>query len=108
MAKTLAASAALLILTASFAQAAVRNYFAPVVDGQRLDSCLTGESDCGKPAADAFCKVQGFEVALMFQREAAADTKRLGNGVSCAGPSCTSFKQIKCYSPGDTVASAQS
>lgn len=107
MTKTLAVSIALLILSGSFAHAAVRNYFAPEVDGKRLDSCLAGKRDCGKPAADAFCKAQGFDNALIFQREAAAATRHLGNGASCAGDSCTSFKQIKCYAPDGTAAAAQ-
>jgi len=87
------------------ANATVRNFFAPQSQGLRLDSCLTGDHDCGKPAADAFCKAQGFETALIFQREAAAETIKLGNGAFCTGPACTSFRQIKCYSAGDTVAS---
>ena len=106
MSKTLAASIVVLLATGSFAQATVRNYFAPEQAGQRLDSCLTGASDCGKPAADAFCKAQGFDTAILFQREAAAQTIRLGNGASCTGPDCTSFRQIKCYATGDAVAAA--
>jgi len=93
-----------LVLSASSAHATVRNFFAPESQGLRLDSCLTGDHDCGKPAADAFCKAQGFETALIFQREAAAETVRLGNGAFCTGPACTSFKQIKCYSAANTIA----
>ncbi len=78
MSKTLTLAAAILLLATGFSQAAVRNFFAPEVDGKRLDSCLTGAQDCGKPAADAFCKVQGFESALLFQRETVADTSQAG------------------------------
>ena len=85
----------------------MRNYFAPELDGKRLDSCLTESGDCGKPAADAFCKAQGFETALIFQREAVADTVRLGGGESCTNSACVSFKQIKCYSDGGATAAAQ-
>ncbi len=87
-----------------FAQGAVRNYFAPEQDGKRLDSCLTDASDCGKPAADAFCKAQGFDTALIFQREAAVDTIRFGTGSFCTGAACASFRQIKCYAAAGTVA----
>ncbi len=94
-------STLLLALTATTAQAGVRSYFAPSVDGFRLDSCLTSENDCGKPAADNFCKAKGYEHALLFQREAAPYTKRLGSGELCTGPDCASFRQIKCYSAAE-------
>lgn len=93
-----------LLLSASSAHATVRNFFAPESQGLRLDSCLTGDHDCGKPAADAFCRAQGFETALIFQREAAAETIRFGNGAFCTGSACVSFKQIKCYSATNTIA----
>ena len=104
MIKAIAPSIILLLVAGSPAQATVRNYFAPRQDGMRLDSCLTGASDCGKPAADAFCKARGFESALIFQREAAAHTIRLGSGGFCTGPACASFRQIKCYAAGDMAA----
>ncbi len=74
-----------LLVSGSSANATVRNFFAP--------------------ESDAFCKAQGFETALIFQRESAAETVKLGNGAFCTGPACTSFKQIKCYSAGNAVAS---
>jgi hypothetical protein len=97
----------LFLLAASPAEAAVRNYFAPEWDGTRLDACLTIATTCGKPAADAFCKAQGFTEALIFQRESGVSTKRLHSGELCEGDSCTAFKQIKCFSPGDTAAAGQ-
>ena len=33
---------------------------------------------------------------------------RLHSGELCEGDSCTAFKQIKCFSPGDTAAAGQS
>lgn len=98
---------ALFILAASPGEAAVRNYFAPQLDGARLDACLAEANTCGKPAADAFCKTEGFIEALTFQREAGVSTKRLGSGELCEGDGCTAFKQIKCFSPGDTAATGQ-
>lgn len=95
---------AVFLLAAMPATAAVRNYFAPQLDGTRLDACLAGENSCGKPAADAFCKTQGFAQALTFQREAGASTRRLDSGQICEGESCTAFKQIKCFTPGGTAA----
>ncbi len=95
------------LLAASPVEAGVRNYFAPEWDGTRLDACLTAVSTCGKPAADAFCKAQGFTEALIFQRETGVSTKRLHSGEICEGDGCTAFKQIKCFSPGDTAAAGQ-
>jgi hypothetical protein len=107
MTKIIAASLLLLLVTGGASQADVRSYFAPAVDGNRLDACLTGVGDCGKPAADAFCKGQGFETAILFQRQAATDTKRLGSGESCSGAACTGFRQIKCYTLASDAATAQ-
>lgn len=95
MTKTITASLLLLLVTGGVSQADVRSYSAPVVNGSRLDACLTG--DGGKSAADAFCRGQGFEIAFLFQRQAATDTKRLGSGEFCAGAACTGFRQIKFY-----------
>lgn len=97
-------SLALFLLAASPSEAAVRNYFAPQLDGARLDACLTDKSTCGKPAADAFCKTQGFAQALTFQRETGASTRRLDSGQICEGENCTAFKQIKCFTPSGTAA----
>ena len=106
MPRTALFAAVLLATACQPAHAAVRNFFAPGFDGARLDSCLSSASDCGKPAADAFCRKEGFTEALIFQREPAARTIRLGNGQSCRGATCTGFKQIKCYS-GATVTGVQ-
>ena len=88
------------------ADAAVRNFFAPAIEGARLDACLTAGGECGKPVADAYCKAQGFEVAVLFQREPVLLSRRLGAGGMCEGNSCTSFRQIKCYMPNEVIAAA--
>jgi hypothetical protein len=102
MIRILPFATAALLLAVSFAQAAVRNFFDPEFDGKRLDSCLTETQGCGKSAADAFCKTQGFDFAVLFQREPVADTNRLANGGTCTGPTCKSFKQIKCATLNST------
>ncbi len=108
MVRTIAGAFTLLVFTASMSQAQVRNFFAPVIAGARLDACLSNAGDCGKPAADAFCKVQGYENALIFQREATAlPTRRLVSGDTCEGGSCTAFKQIKCFAPTQAIATVQ-
>ena len=99
MTRTIISAFFLLAVSASLSQASARNYFAPEIDGARLDACLAGAAHCGKPAADAFCQAQGFDEALIFQREILASTKRLGSDLVCEGGTCTGFRQIKCYSP---------
>ena len=103
MFKTFAASLGILLLAASAGEASVRNFFAPAVEGTRLDACLSGRKDCGKPAADAFCVKEGYTEAILFQREAAASTRQLGSETICEGEMCTGFKRIKCIGPGATA-----
>jgi hypothetical protein len=93
--------------TASLAQAAVRTYFLPAVDGARIDACLATQLTCGKPTADAFCVAQGFSEAILFLREPAVSTRQLGTGAVCEGPNCVSFRQIKCLTPSKSDSMAQ-
>ena len=89
--------AALLLLTlVPAAQASeVRNYFTPQLDGQRVAACLSGGA-CGKPAADAFCKAEGYDQAMLFQRERSNSARSLDSDKLCDGD-CTAFRQVKCY-----------
>lgn len=97
MRRSVRATAAFIVLLAvsTSAQAGVRNFFTPALDGTRLDACLSG-GVCGKPAADAFCKSQGYDKALIFQREAFQSTRTLDSDQTCSS-SCIAFKQIKCF-----------
>lgn len=102
--------AALLVLCAACvnpAAAAVRNYFAPEWQGERLDACMTGSSGCGKPTADAFCRIQGFDNAILFQREPQARTRVLNSPAHCTGAACMSFRQIKCFTAKNDLAGLQ-
>jgi len=91
------------VLAATPAGATVRNYFSPEWQGVRLAACLEDQESCGKPAADAFCKSQGFDKALLFQRESHGFTRVIGSERTCKGGNCTAFRQIKCYSHASTV-----
>jgi hypothetical protein len=103
MFKTFAATLGILLLASTAGEASVRNFFAPVVDGSRIDSCLNGQKDCGKPAADAFCVKEGFTESILFQREAASSTRQLGSAAMCEGEACMSFRRIKCVGPAETA-----
>ena len=103
MFKTFAATLGILLLASTAGQASVRNFFAPAVEGSRIDSCLNGQKDCGKPAADAFCVKEGFTESILFQREAVSSTRQLGSDAMCEGDSCMSFRRIKCVGPAETA-----
>ena len=89
--------AGLVLLTLiSHAQASeVRNYFSPQFDGQRVNACLS-DGACGKPAADAFCRVEGYDQAMLFQREQASSARDIDSDKVCDG-NCTTFRQVKCF-----------
>ncbi len=97
-----AAALCLAVLTAP-AGAGVRNFFTPEIDGARVDACL-GAGDCGKAAADAFCKVQGYDRATLFQREPSALSRVLDTGRLCSTGSCTAFRQVKCFTDKSDLA----
>lgn len=105
--KTLLIATILATALPSLAEASVRNYFAPQWEGARLDACLAGSRACGKQVADAFCKAQGFDTAILFQREPAQFTRKLDSVAMCEGGNCLSFRQIKCHSTKDDFAGLQ-
>lgn len=49
MFKTIAATLGILLLASTAGQASVRNFFAPAVDGSRIDNCLSGKADAASP-----------------------------------------------------------
>ena len=66
----------------------IRNYLSPRLNGNRVAFCLTDGSQCGKEAADAFCRGNGFSEAITFQRDhVQSNSTRLR------------FRQIKCWHP---------
>ncbi|WP_373506163.1 hypothetical protein [Aestuariivirga sp.] len=92
--------------TTTLAHAEVRNFFSPEVKGARVDACLS-DGACGKPAADAFCKAEGYDHAMIFQRENAASTRIIDSGQACSDGSCTAFRQVKCFTSKSDLASLQ-
>jgi hypothetical protein len=103
MFKTFAATLGILLLASTAGEASVRNFFAPAIQGSRIDNCLSGKADCGKPAADAFCVKKGFTESILFQREAVSATRQLGSDAMCEGENCISFRRIKCIGPAETA-----
>lgn len=96
-----AALATALMLHSAAAGAEVRNFFSPQVADARVAFCMES-GECGKPVADAWCQVNGFDEAVLFQREETPGELLAilhgDTGARCSGEDCTSFHQIKCRS----------
>ena len=78
-----------LIACATSAHAENRTFFNPKLGGSPVPFCLTATGGCGKPAAENFCRVSGYDTALTFARRQ----------VMSEGEEPTGFTQIKCYKP---------
>jgi hypothetical protein len=74
----------------------VHNYLSPRLNGNRVAFCLTGESRCGKEAADSFCRDNGFKEAITFQRDRVQ-----------SNPARLRFRQIKCWHPQVSISALQ-
>ncbi len=77
-----------------------RTFFEPMVGDYRVDWCLHWASGCGGPAADRFCRDQGFQGAGLWEIaiDVAAQTPTyiLGDDRVCTLPSCDGFQFISC------------
>jgi hypothetical protein len=72
-------------------------YSEPEVDGTRVDWCFGWSKQCGKPAADAFCKLQGHKKATEFEKAVGVGpTRVLSTGQLCDDPTCDGFKVVTC------------
>jgi hypothetical protein len=71
----------------------------PTWNEYRLDACLQWATNCGKPAADAFCRAKGFSTSFdstLDLESGYSSTRVIGTGQICTGPGCTGFQQIIC------------
>jgi hypothetical protein len=99
---TTAAIAGAVMLHTATADAGVRNFFSPHLEDARIAFCMQSSDECGKSVADAWCQVNGFDEAVLFQRqEIPGDvlaTLYPDTGARCDDETCVSFHQIKCRS----------
>ena len=97
-----AALAGTVMLHTATAEAGVRSFFSPQLEDARVAFCTQSSEECGKPVADAWCQVNGFDEAVLFQREEIPGdilaTLYPDTGARCDDETCTSFHQIKCRS----------
>lgn len=72
----------------------------PSVGAHRLDACLNWGTGCGQPAADTFCKRNGFKSARSFQLAhnigARTPTLVVGDNKVCNVADCDGFSSIVC------------
>jgi hypothetical protein len=72
----------------------------PMLNGNRLDWCMNWSEDCGKPAADAFCRNLGFQAAAAFAPDPhigwRTPTRLIGTGAICDLGHCDGFARITC------------
>jgi hypothetical protein len=71
----------------------------PVWRDLRLDVCREWATNCGKPAADAFCRAKGFSESMHAAADAEpgyTSTRVIGTDQVCNGSGCTGFQQIIC------------
>jgi hypothetical protein len=92
------AAAALLVSTAHAQDE--RTFNKPRWFDERLDWCLNWGTECGKPAADNFCKRRRFTGARNFEADPNVGRSRIsGTNQVCNESFCTGFKFISCYGP---------
>lgn len=69
----------------------------PRVDNYRLDWCYEGTKGCGKMAAFAFCRNQGYMNVKSYKMQPnVAATKAIGNQKLCFRNNCKGFARIDC------------
>jgi hypothetical protein len=72
-------------------------FFAPTINGAGVDVCLHWGVSCGAPAADEFCRMQGYAASISHTiRYDAPPTLILGDNVVCADQFCDRFDFITC------------
>jgi hypothetical protein len=81
----------------------------PKQGGDRLDWCLNWGTDCGKPAADAFCKAKGYDKSNDFAEApdigGSTPTRLISTNALCDQPYCDGFGYITCEKAGGGSAS---
>ena len=96
----LAAAAALISFGAfaNFAAAETKQFDEPQYKKLALDWCKSWASDCGKPAADAYCVSQGYETASKYSKasDVGYPTRVISDNRICDEPGCDSFSVIIC------------
>ena len=62
-----------------------------------IDVCLNFGRNCGQPAADRYCRIEGYSSAVFFSiRHDTPPTWVIGDNRNCTGATCDRFDQVVC------------
>ncbi len=76
----------------------MKDFAVPRFENYRVDWCYKKNKGCGKQAANAFCRKQGYKHARGYEKETkVAATRTIGSGSLCFGQACKGFDRITCY-----------
>ncbi|MCH9756436.1 MAG: hypothetical protein K0U37_04495 [Gammaproteobacteria bacterium] len=76
----------------------LQDFMFPRFENYRVAWCYKDKRGCGKRAADAFCRHQGYRRSKGYERSTeVAATRTVGSGALCFGQACTGFNRITCY-----------
>jgi hypothetical protein len=99
------------LATTPRAEAAARAYSNPKLRGQAVDACLADQTTCGKAAADAFCRLQGYRHALSFRMQQdllqISTSVVIDSGRLLRGPEARPFQMVKCWRPNEQPSAVQ-
>lgn len=75
----------------------------PMFRSYRLDWCKDWGTNCGKPAADQYCKNLGYASSISFAiAHDIGNTRLIGNGAICSDAFCDGFEYIVCRRNSET------
>lgn len=76
----------------------MKRFILPRFENYRVDWCYRHHQGCGKRAADAFCRHQGYLQAKTYSKAThTVATRSIGSEALCFGHQCNSFDSITCY-----------
>jgi len=79
---------------------AARTFINPRIGGVRLDWCRVWAQQCGRPAANAYCRRRGYNRASNYRKAVNigryTNTRIISSGQICSGNFCDGFRRIRC------------
>lgn len=83
----------------------VEEFIDPLLEGIRLDWCLTRGADCGEPVAYQWCINHGYSKPIYWIKDKnigqQSPTIMLNSRDTCYKKDCDGFRSIICYRHGE-------